>query len=348
MNIGNLLPFTLFSDDNSSADMSPGRGSSLPPDKDNPLDAYSQVLVTIVEKVGPSVVSIKSSSDMRRPHAGRPAGQGEAGGSGFVLTPDGFILTNCHVVEDAKYIEVISMSGETSRARIVGLDPATDLAVIRVDSGEYPAATLGDSSNLKVGQLVLAIGNPLGFQSTVSAGVISALNRTLRNRSGRLIEDVIQTDVALNPGNSGGPLVDSRGQVIGINTAIIHYAQGLSFSIPAGTAKWVVGELMNHGKVSRGSFGVHVRTRDISRKTQRFLHRRTSTVVEILGVERSSPAAKAGLLSGDFIYAIDKQEITGVDDIHSLLSKIEPGTKVKLGIIRRSGLKEIPVVLGAG
>ncbi len=234
-----------------------GEGTPRVGDDDRDLlDAYSRAVVNVVERVGPAVLSIQVTKEK----AGRsPAGEGA--GSGVIITPDGFILTNNHVVEGAKTLTGTLTDGNTYPVSVVGTDPATDLAVVRMDSGKLPFAELGDSDGLKVGQLVIAIGNPFGFQSTVSTGVISALGRSLRSQSGRLIDNVIQTDVALNPGNSGGPLVDSGGRVIGINTAIIFMAQGISFAIPVNTARWVVGEILTDGKVKRYYLGITAQSR---------------------------------------------------------------------------------------
>lgn len=225
------------------------------------LDAYSEAVVRAVEEVGPSVVAISVAKSAADPQAA-------GAGSGLIITPDGFILTNDHVVDGASDLSVIMNDGAGYNARVIGTDPATDLAVVRISQSGLPAAILGDSASLRVGQLAIAIGNPLGFQSTVSAGVVSAIGRSLRSRSGRLIDNVIQTDVALNPGNSGGPLVDSRCRAVGINTAMIYLAQGLSFAIPTVTARWVVGELVSHGRVRRGYLGIAARGQPVHRRLQ--------------------------------------------------------------------------------
>jgi len=230
--------------------------------------------------------------------------------------------------------------GRTFPAQIIGTDPATDLAVIRISDGSLPTSELGDSDLLKVGQLVIAIGNPLGFQSTVSAGVVSAVGRSLRSQAGRLIDGVIQTDVALNPGNSGGPLVDSRGRVIGINTAMIYMAQGISFAIPINTARWVVTELVVHGKVRRAYLGVGAQTRPVNRRIQHNLVLNTPTVVEVVTVEKNGPAEHAGLERGDCIFALNEIQVATVDDLHRLLSKWPPGTPLKVKLLR-SGRVEI-------
>jgi S1-C subfamily serine protease len=293
------------------------------------LDAYSRAVTRVAEEVGPSVVAI----NVRKNSARRGTG-GEGAGSGVIVTPDGFVLTNNHVVEGSDSLEVSLTEGRSLQAQIVGTDPATDLAVIRIVDGSLPAAILGDSDQLRVGQMVIAIGNPLGFQSTVSAGVISALGRSLRSQSGRLIDNVIQTDVALNPGNSGGPLVDSRGRVIGINTAMIYMAQGISFSIPINTARWVVSELVIHGRVRRAYLGIGAQPRPVNRRLQYHLDLKASTVVEVASIEPGGPAARAGLQKSDLIFAAGGQQVASVDDLHRVLSRWPAGTAMELDLLR--------------
>jgi S1-C subfamily serine protease len=301
------------------------------------LDAYSRAVIGVVEKVGTAVVNIGIKKRTRR-------GQGDGAGSGMILAPDGFILTNHHVIEGTDAIEIGFTDGSTLPARVVGTDPATDLAVVRVDAHGLPIVTLGDSESLHVGQLAIAIGNPLGFQSTVSTGVISALGRTIRSQNGRLIENIIQTDVPLNPGNSGGPLVDSRGRVIGINSAIIYAAQGISFSIPVNTAKWVAGELFTRGKVRRAYLGLAGQTRPISRRKQRYFELANESVVEVVSVEANGPSAQAGLRKGDQVVSVNGQPVTSVDDIHRLLVRQQSGFVMKLSVLRDQRRMEIPVV----
>jgi S1-C subfamily serine protease len=297
------------------------------------LDAYSRAVVGVVERIGPSVVSIARAS--RR----RPVGAG----SGVVFTPDGYVLTNAHVAVGADELELGFTDGTTSPARVVGLDHATDLAVMRV-AGPVPShASFGNSSRLRVGQLVIAIGNPLGFGSTVSAGVVSALGRTMRARDGRLMEGIIQSDVALNPGNSGGPLVDSGGRVVGVNTAIILGAQGISFSVPIDTATWVVGELMTSGRVRRGWLGIAGQNRPLGRELVRSLGLAHASGVEITGFDQRGPAAVSGLRSGDVVVAIDDQSVANVDDIHRSLQKWPIVGALKLRVVRDRKLAEIDV-----
>jgi S1-C subfamily serine protease len=313
-------------------DLPSGNDGSVIRDQDSDrelLDAYSRAVTNVVETVGPSVVAINIK---QRRAASRPGGEGS--GSGVVITPDGFVLTNNHVVENSDRLEVSLTDGRTFPAQVVGTDPATDLAVIRISDGNLPTSELGDSDLLKVGQLVIAIGNPLGFQSTVSAGVVSAVGRSLRSQAGRLIDGVIQTDVALNPGNSGGPLVDSRGRVIGINTAMIYMAQGISFAIPINTARWVVTELVMHGKVRRAYLGIGAQTRPVNRRIQHNLALNTPTVVEVVTVEKNGPAERAGLEQGDYIFSLNETQVATVDDLHRLLSKWPPGTPLTVELLR--------------
>ncbi|MFQ5532896.1 MAG: S1C family serine protease [Candidatus Methylomirabilales bacterium] len=303
------------------------------------LDAYSRAVVSVVEQVGPAVVSIGVKKRTRSPRFGQ-----EGAGSGVIIAPDGFVLTNSHVVERAEDVEVRLTDGRTLSARIVGSDPATDLAVVRTEVSSLPSADFGDSDALRVGQLAIAIGNPLGFQSTVSTGVISALGRALRSQSGRLIENVIQTDVPLNPGNSGGPLVDSRGRVIGINTAMIFMAQGISFAVPVNTAKWVVGELVTRGKVKRAYLGIAGQARPMSRRLQREFELRAASAVEVVSMEEKGPAYRAGLREGDLIVAVNGQDVASVDDIHRLMTGWSAGSVLGLTIVRNGEKLQLQVI----
>lgn len=308
-------------------------------DDNSLLDAYSHAVVSVVERVGPAVVSLTAGA--RR--AGRGAGVVGAG-SGVIVTPDGYVLTNSHVVSGASKLEMTLTDGRTLGATLVGDDPATDLAVVRADASGLPAATLGESATLRAGQLVVAIGNPLGFQSTVSAGVVSALGRSLRSATGRLIENIIQTDVALNPGNSGGPLVDTRAHVIGINTAIIAMAQGLSFAIPIDTAKWVLSELLTRGRVRRAYLGLTGQTRPVDRRVARELALTSARAVEVLGVEARGPAAVAGVREGDLIIAVNDRAVQSVDDLHRMLVGWPAGEAIKITLLRGDRRLEVAVV----
>ncbi len=317
-------------------------GRPVRPDRDeDPLDAYSRAVVGVVEKVGPAVVSIGVKKRVRSPRFGQ-----EGAGSGVILASDGFVLTNHHVVEGAEDVQVHLTDGRSFSAHLVGSDPATDLAVVRAEASNLPAAELGSSDSLRVGQLVIAIGNPLGFQSTVSTGVISALGRALRSQSGRLIENVIQTDVALNPGNSGGPLVDSRGHVIGINTAMIFMAQGISFAVPVNTVKWVVGELVRRGKVRRAYLGIAGQVRPIGRRVQRHLDLQISMGVEVVLVEDRGPANQAGVREGDLILSVNGKSVGSVDDVHRLLTGWPAGSPLGLTILRNGDRLHVQVIPG--
>jgi S1-C subfamily serine protease len=312
------------------------------------LDAYSAAVVAVAERVGPSVVNIALEKDVT---AQGPGGQRvytvPGGGSGVVIAPDGYILSNSHVVQGARSLEVTLADGRTLPARVVGDDPETDLAVIQTTVGGLPAAQLGDSDGLKPGQLVIAIGNPLGFQATVTAGVVSALGRSLRSGSGRLIENVIQTDAALNPGNSGGPLVDSRGRVVGINTAIIQGAQGICFAVPVNTARWVAGLLINEGRVRRAFLGVTAENRQIHVRVAREHGLASPVAVGVVDVAERSPAAAAGLQPRDVITHLDDTPLNGVDDLQRFLGRAEIGSTVPVRLLRRYAPIETHVTLTA-
>ncbi len=293
------------------------------------LDAYSRAVIAVVDAVGPAVVSISISTASRR---GEPEQAGV--GSGVIIAPDGYILTNDHVVQNARQLFVTLTDGSSLTATVVGTDPATDLAIIRASGSGLPYATLGDSDSLRAGQLVIAIGNPFGFQSTVSAGIVSALGRALRSREGRLIENIIQHTAPLNPGNSGGPLVDSRGRIVGINTAIIVTAQGIGFSIPSNTAKWILSQLLTVGRVRRGHLGITAQQRPLGRRLVRFHNLTAEFAVEVVSIMPNSPAGEAGIREGDLIVAINGQEVTSVDHLHHFLAEWPIGKEVRLSIIR--------------
>jgi S1-C subfamily serine protease len=302
------------------------------------LDTYSRAVIKVVEAAGPAVVSISVG---KNPGSSEPEQMGA--GSGVVIAPDGYILTNDHVVHGAKQLAATLTGGTTLAAALIGTDQATDLAVIRVEGPSLPYAMLGDSAALRVGQLVIAIGNPFGFQSTVSTGVVSALGRAFRSLEGRLIEDIIQHTAPLNPGNSGGPLVDSRGRIVGINTAIIMMAQGIGFSIPSDTAKWVVSQLLTHGRVRRGYLGIGARQRPLGRRLARFHQLKWEFGVEVLSVDPRSPEGLNGIRVGDIIIAINGQEVASVDHIHRFLADWPIGKQVTLTVIRGQERLEIAV-----
>ncbi len=275
------------------------------------LDAYSQAVVGVVESIGDAVVAINVPG---------PDGRQQGAGSGFLISPDGFLLTNAHVVGDAPGVSVTLTDGRSLAATVRGRDVATDLALLRVDQSGMPFATLSPSG-LRVGQLVVAIGNPLGFQSTVSAGVVSAIGRSMRAKDGRLIEGIVQSDVALNPGNSGGPLMDSTGKVVGVNTAIIGGAQNISFSVPAATAEWVVLELMEHGRVRRSFLGLGALVQPAPRAFQREFSFDKKTLVQVYNVAPGSPAARGGVEAGDLLIEVDGKQIGTTDEIHQALPR---------------------------
>jgi S1-C subfamily serine protease len=289
------------------------------------LDAYSQAVIGAAEKVSPSVVNIEVSTGGER-RAG--------GGSGFVFTPDGFILTNSHVVHGASKIDVTLLDGRRGEAQLIGDDPETDLAVIRINAPNLMPVAFGDSNKIRVGQLAIAIGNPYGFQYSVTAGVVSALGRSLRSRTGRLIDNVIQTDAALNPGNSGGPLVNSRGEVIGVNTAVILPAQGICLATAINTANFVAGQLIKEGRVRRSYIGVVGQVVPLHRRLVRYHNISVETGVFVVSTEPGSPASKAGVQEGDVIVAYDDRPIAGIDDLHRLLTDQKVGVESKLTVIR--------------
>jgi S1-C subfamily serine protease len=296
------------------------------------LDAYSQAVVGAVERVGPAVVHLEVTGPSSDPR--RRANDAVGAGSGFFFTPDGFLLTNSHVVHGARQVRATLADGGTYMAYPVGDDPETDLAVLKVDHAVPAWAAIGDSARMRQGQLVVAIGNPLGFQATVTAGVVSALGRTMRSQSGRLIDGVIQTDAALNPGNSGGPLVDAAAQVIGVNTAIIAGAQGICFAIPANTARFVASRLIRDGRVRRSYIGVVGQTISLTRRHAQRFHLAVQGGVLVTDVTLNSPAERAGLRPRDIIVAIAGGVVGSVDDLQRLLTEELIGQDAELSILR--------------
>jgi S1-C subfamily serine protease len=307
------------------------------------FDAYSRAVVNATEKVSHSVVKIEIEQKSRKVRGREMPGQGGSG-SGFVFTPDGFILTNSHVVHQSNKINVVMQNGGRYEADLVGDDPDTDLAVVRINAPDKLAVTLGSSNDLKVGQLAIAIGNPYGFQSTVTAGVISALGRSLRGNSGRLIDDVIQTDAALNPGNSGGPLVDSRGRVIGVNTATIISAQGLCFAIAIDTAKFVAGRLIRFGRVRRSYIGMAGQNVPVLRKIIHYYGLANANGILVVSMDDGSPAKKAGLEEGDIIIGFAGEKIEGIDELHRLLDEEKVGIRQTVTVIRRTEKLDLGII----
>ena len=312
---------------------------------DELLDAYSKAVISAAERVSPSVVyiEVQQATNNRRGNDARVPREARGSGSGFIFTPDGFILTNSHVVHGATKIEVTVTDGNKYSAELIGDDPDTDLAVIRINAPNLVPAQLGESQNVRVGQLVLAIGNPYGFQYSVTAGVVSALGRSLRARSGRLMDAVIQTDAALNPGNSGGPLVNSRGEVIGVNTAMILPAQGICFATSIDTAKFVASRLIRDGRVSRSYIGLAGQNVPLPRRIVRYYNLPVESGILVVSFEEQSPGQKAGLREGDIIVGFDDRPIAGIDDLHKLLTEERIGHQLSLVVIRGTQKMELAV-----
>jgi S1-C subfamily serine protease len=313
--------------------------AAAPADTDTAaLDAYSRTVVEVVERVGPAVVSV---------HIGRER-RGEivtaGGGSGVIVTPDGYLLTNQHVVQHAARVEIKLIDGDSIDARVIAEDASTDLAVLRALGSGLPAAELKASQQPRVGQLVVAIGNPFGFEATVSAGVLSAHGRTLRASDGRLIEGIVQHTAPLNPGNSGGPLVDARGGVVGINTAIIAAAQGIGFAVPATTAEWVISEVLTHGRVRRAYLGIAGRTRRLDRRLVRALSLPSDYALEVVSREPQTPAADSDLRVGDILIAAGSHTIASVDGLHRFLSRWTIGEPLELSVLRRTQRLPLTIV----
>jgi S1-C subfamily serine protease len=314
------------------------------PADDELLDAYSRAVTGAVERVAPAVVNI----DVHHAAGGNGRGAGprelHGSGSGFVFTPDGFILTNSHVVHGASRLDVALADGRRVQADLVGDDPDTDLAVVRITAPSLTAATLGDSSTVRPGQLVVAIGNPYGFQASVTAGVVSALGRSLRARSGRLLDDIIQTDAALNPGNSGGALVNSHGEVIGVNTAMIAAAQGIAFAIAINTAQFVASRLIRDGKIRRSVIGVAGQNVALPRRITRYWGLPVESGILVVSIEPQSAAQQAGLREGDVIVEFDGQPVAAIDDLHRLLTETRVGARLPLIVLRRAERLVLEVV----
>jgi S1-C subfamily serine protease len=301
----------------------------LVPEPDDPLDSYSRTIMGVVERAGPGVVSLA---------VGR-----NGAGSGFAVTPDGYVLTNSHVVHGARGVKIRTPSGETLDAQVVGDDPATDLALLRTDASALPVYLPVDAAlSPRVGQLAVAIGNPLGFESTVSTGVVSALGRSLRGKGNRLIDGVIQHTAPLNPGNSGGPLIDGAGRVIGVNTAIISGSQGIGFAIAVETAGWVLGQLLQHGRVRRAWLGIGAIRRPLDRRLA-YHHGLGAAAVEIQSVEPKGPAARAGLVDGDLLVQLADKPVGGVDELHRILRTLPAEAKATAVVIRRGTRLEVAI-----
>ncbi|MDE2065210.1 MAG: trypsin-like peptidase domain-containing protein [Bradyrhizobium sp.] len=333
-----MLDFTQYSDSAGSLDVDAAPAATSDSDQ-SLLDAYSNAVIGVTERVGPAVVRVETG-------AHTPGGRGPGGlGSGIVISPDGLVLTNSHVVGSSRQIRLRDIEGVVTDARVLGVDPDTDLALLRADGArDLHYASLGNSRHLRRGQLVVAIGNPLGFESTVTAGVVSALGRSIRSVSGRTIEDVIQTDAALNPGNSGGPLVSSAGEVIGINTAIISGAQGICFAVASNTAQFVLSEIIRHGYVRRAYIGVSGQTAPVPRRHAVIAGVDNKMGALLAQIEPDGPASRAGLLPGDVVIRLDGVAIHGVDDLIRVLDRDRIGRTLKMDVLRRGRLREIDIL----
>ena len=326
-----------------------GSAAAPPDDPDDPLlDAYSEAVTKAVERVSPSVVAIEvkkpaGAENRRQPSRGR-GGEQVGAGSGFIVTPDGFTLTNSHVVHGATELKVMLTDGRRPAAQLIGDDPDTDLAVVRVDAPDLVPAVLGDSEALRPGQVAIAIGCPLGFQCTVTTGVISALGRSLSAQNGRLMDAIIQTDAALNPGNSGGPLVNTRGEVVGVNTAMILAAQGLAFAVPVNTARDVAAQLINHGRIRRSFVGFGGQTVPLVRQVVRYYQLEQASGVLVIAVEPGSPARAAGLAEGDIIVRAGEHAATSIEAIQRVLTQSTIGVPLALTVLRGTDLVTLTAV----
>jgi S1-C subfamily serine protease len=308
------------------------------------LDAYSQAVVHASQQVSQSVAHIQVKKPNQKQK--RPADKGFGSGSGFIISHEGLIVTNSHVIHGANEIKVSLQDGRSYPGQLIGEDPATDLAVVQIQENQLPYARFGDSSQLQVGQLAIAIGNPYGFEYTVTAGVVSALGRTLRSHSGRLIDNVIQTDAALNPGNSGGPLLNSRGEVIGVNTAVILPAQGICFAIASNTADFIVNQLLQKGKIKRGFIGIAGQQVNLPKRTQGLLGLEKNSGILVRSLEADGPADNRQLQAGDVILSFNGQAIGSIDDLHRLLSAETIGQVAKLEILRNNRSVMVEVIPG--
>ncbi|MEW4490569.1 trypsin-like peptidase domain-containing protein [Thalassoglobus sp. JC818] len=309
--------------------------NTAPVENSDVLDAYSAAVVGVVEMVSPAVVSLWGQH--------RNGQQGN--GSGFLITPDGYAVTNSHVVDGIQKMVAETIDGDRVEAVLVGNDPATDLALLRLESSDFPYAAIGDSEALKVGQLVIAMGSPLGLHSTVSTGVVSALGRNMRGSDGRLIENIIQHAAPINPGNSGGPLVDSRGRVVGVNTAIVQNAQGLGFAVSSATVQWVIGELLQHGEVRRRQLGVTARIRHLPRSMVREFDLLSPSVVEVVDFDTNGAAGRAGIRRGDWIVSINDRITENIDDIHRILVQVSSREELEVRLIRDEEIMTIPLIV---
>lgn len=319
-----------------------GSATVAPVNDGDLLDAYSRAVIGAAERVSPAVLSIEATRRMHTNHGPR---DGSGAGSGFVIAGDGFVLTNSHVVHKAHEISVMLGDGRTSQAVLIGDDPATDLAVIRINCGDLTAVELGASEQLRPGQLVVAIGNPFGFQCSVTAGVVSAIGRSLASQSGRMMYDIIQTDASLNPGNSGGPLVDSTGRVVGVNTAIINGAQGLCFAVAINTAKLVAAQLIRQGHIRRSYIGIGGQTVELPRRIARYFSLIDSSAVFVTSVAPDSPAARSDIHDGDFLISFAGTRVNGIEAFQRLLMDIEPGAKATAEVIRRDKILALSIQL---